>query len=145
MDRVAIWDDFGIRFEYPMDWDLDVAEDGPRVSISLQATEAPAFAMIAIDEEGPDPQALADEALTAMRDEYPDLDAITIAEPIDDQPAVGYDLEFLSLDMASSCLIRGFRTPRRSVLVFAQWTDLDDDQVAVQVRALLRSLEETDR
>ncbi len=140
----AIFDELGIRFEYPTEWELDVSEDGPRVSITLQATGEPAFALVALDADTPEPGALVEEALAAMREEYPALDAQEAQEVVDGHTSIGYDLEFLSLDMASSCVIRGFRTPRRTVLVFAQWTDLDDDRASLYVKGLVRTLVETD-
>jgi hypothetical protein len=87
---------------------------------------------------------LADEALGAMREEYPDLDARDAVETIDGHNAVGHDLEFLALDLPNSCVIRAFRSPRRSVLVFCQWSDLDDDEMGPMMAMLRRSLEETD-
>lgn len=140
--RLAWFDDFGIRFEYPMGWELDVQEDGPRQVISLQAPEAPAFLMITLDQECPPPAELADEALDAMQTEYPDLEARPVLEVIHGNRAIGHDLDFFSLDLASSCVIRCFRTPRRTVLVFAQWSN--DDEAEERIAALRRTLEETD-
>ena len=144
MSLVTRWDDHGVRFDYPAGWELDANEDHPRVSITLQASQEPAFALITFDAEGPDPREMVDEALAAMTAEYPTLDRKPTEEPIGGHPAVGYDLEFLSLDMTSFCMIRGFRTPRRTVLLFAQWSELDDDTIATQFRELVRSLQETD-
>jgi hypothetical protein len=141
---VAIFDDYGVRFEYPDSWELDVADDGTRTTLSLQAPEAPAFVMIALDEDRPEPAEIADEALEAMRAEYPDLEAAPTLETIDGHRAIGHDLEFFSLDMTSSCVIRSFRTKRRTVLIFAQWSSLDDDAAESQIRALRATLEETD-
>jgi hypothetical protein len=140
----AIFDDYGIRFEYPEDWELDVADDGTRTTVSLQAPEAPAFVMVAIDEDRPGPADLADEALEAMRTEYPDLEAAPALETIDGHRAIGHDLEFFSLDMTGSCVIRSFRTDRRTVLIFAQWSALDDESAEPKIRALRATLEETD-
>lgn len=141
---VSIFDDYGIRFEYPNEWELDVADDGTRTTVSLQAPDAPAFVMVSLDEDRPAPAELADEALEAMRAEYPDLDASPALETIDGHRAIGHDLEFFSLDMASSCAIRCFRTRRRTILVFAQWSSLDDDAAEGQIRGLRATLEETD-
>lgn len=141
---VAFFDEFGIRFEYPIDWELEVDDDGTRQVISLQSPENPAFLMVTLDEDRPPPAEVADEALAAMQAEYPDLEARPVLEVLDGHRAVGHDLDFFSLDLASSCAIRCFRTPRRTVLIFAQWTDVDDDEAEAQIRALRRSLEETD-
>jgi len=142
----SVYDDHGIRFEYPMDWELDVTEDGERATVAVQAPSGLAFAMVTIDEDRPAPADLADEALAALRDEYPTLDAVPALETIDGHRAIGHDVEFISLDVPNACVIRCYRTPRRTVLVFAQWSDLDaeDEEPEAHARALCRSLEETD-
>jgi hypothetical protein len=140
----GIFDDRGVRFEYPADWELEVTDDGPRTTVALQSPGGLAFAMVTLDETRPAPAELADEALAAMRDEYPGLDAAPALETIDGHRAVGHDLEFFSLDLVHSCAIRCFRTPRRTVLVFGQWSDLDGDDPEARLRAVRGSLEETD-
>ena len=55
----------------------------------------------------------------------------------------GKHIEFISLDVPNTCAIRCFRTPRRTVLVFAQWSELEADDPETQIRAVLRSLSET--
>ncbi len=140
----AIYDDHGIRFEYPADWSVEVPEDGPRKTVALQSPSGLAFALVTLDEEGLTPAEMADEALAAMREEYPTMDVAPGRETLGGHPAIGHDLEFLSLDVPNSCVIRAFGTPRRCVLVFAQWSDLDDQDPEGQVNALRRSLEVTD-
>lgn len=140
----GIFDDYGIRFEYPDVWEIDVADDGTRTTVSLQAPEAPAFVMVALDTDRPAPAEMADEALLAMKAEYPDLEAAPALETINGHRAIGHDLEFFSLDMTGACVIRSFRTERRTVLIFAQWSCLDDDTADQQIRALRATLEETD-
>ncbi len=140
----AVFDDHGIRFDYPHDWEIEADDDGPRTTVTLQSSAGPAFALVTVDESRPDPSEMADEALAALRDEYPTLDAEPASEMIDGHPAVGHDAEFISLDMTNTCAIRCFRTPRRTVFVLSQWSDLEEDDPGARLEALRRSLEETD-
>ena len=140
----GIYDDNGIRFRYPEDWELEVTDDGPRTTVAVQSPGGLAFALVTLDEDRPAPAELADEALAAMRDEYPQLDASPALETIDGHRAVGHDLEFISLDLVNSCAIRCYRTPRRTVLVFSQWSDREGDDAEPLLRAVRGSLEETD-
>ena len=140
----AEFDEFGVRFRYPAGWEVEVSEDGPRATVALQSPSGPAFVMVTLDEEGPPPAELADEALAAMREEYPTLEVVPALETIDGHPAIGHDLEFISLDVPNTCAIRCFRTPRRTVLIFAQWSDIEAEDPELQIRALIRSLGETD-
>jgi hypothetical protein len=138
------FDDRGVLFRYPDGWELDVTDDGPLTTISLHSTTGPAFALVTLDDSRPDPSEVVDQALDVMREEYPDLDATPARETIDGHKAVGHDVEFFSLDMTSACAIRCFRTDRRTVLLFGQWSDVEGDEAGDAVADLRRSFEETD-
>ena len=141
----GIFDSHGIRFEYPGEWDLDVTDDGPRITASVQSPGGLAFALVTVDEDRPAPAELADEALAALKDEYPTLDASPALETIDGHKAVGHDVEFISLDLNNACVIRAFRTPRRTVFLLGQWSDdIEGEEAETALKALRRSLEETD-
>jgi hypothetical protein len=141
----AIYDDHGIRFEYPSDWELDETVDGPRITVSAQSPSGLAFALVTVDDDRPAPSDLIDEALAALKDEYPTLEAFPAVETIDGHKAVGHDLEFISLDLNNAGAIRGFRTPRRTIFILAQWSDdLEGEEAESALKVLRRSLEETD-
>jgi hypothetical protein len=112
--------------------------------VAVQSPGGLAFALVTLDEDRPAPAELADEALAAMRDEYPQLDASPALETIDGHRAVGHDLEFISLDLVNSCAIRCYRTPRRTVLVFASGRTSRGTTPRPLLRAVRGSLEETD-
>ena len=139
-----VYDDHGVRFEYPSTWELDVTEDGGVTTAAVHAPDGLAFALVTVDESRPEPVEIAEQALAAMREEYPTLEAVPALETIAGCRAVGHDVEFISLDMTNACAIRCFRTGRRTVLVFGQWSDLEDEDAADEIRAVRASLEETD-
>ena len=101
-----------------------------------------AFALVTTDESCPDPADVADEALEAMREEYPDLDAVPAMETINGHHATGHDVEFFALDMTNAARIRCFRTPQRTVLVFGQWSDLGEADLPDQIRRVFSSIED---
>ncbi len=138
------YEDHGVRFEYPSNWNVEVTEDGPETTIDVQHPEGLAFALLRTDEARPDPAALADEALAAMREEYSDLEAVPVIETLREHVATGYDVNFFSLDIANGARIRCFRSPRRTVLVFGQWSDLGEEDLSGLVRGVFRSLEEVE-
>jgi hypothetical protein len=140
----GIYDDHGIRFEYPSDWSAEEADDGTVTTVSVQSPSGLAFALVSIDDSRPDPSEIADQALGAMRDEYPGLDVSPALETLGSHHAVGHDIEFISLDLTNTCTIRCFRTPRRTVMVFGQWSDSEGENAELVLRAVRHSLEETD-
>jgi hypothetical protein len=141
---VNFYDDNGIRFEYPDDWEIEDSQEGPVTTIALQSSEGPAFAIITVDDTMPTIEEVSEAAVEALRDEYPALDATPVSETFAGFPGIGYDIEFISLDMTNACSTRCVRTPRRTILVFGQWSDLEGDEPGDVVRAIRRSLAETD-
>jgi hypothetical protein len=139
-----VYEDHGVRFEYPSDWELEVTDDGEVTTVDVQHPNGIAFLLVRIDESCPDPALIADSALEAMREEYPDLDAVPVVETLDEHRATGHDVDFFSLDISNSACIRCFDTPRRTVLVFGQWSDLGEENLPELVDGMLRSLEETE-
>ena len=142
--NLAIYDDRGLRFEYPDDWELDVTEDGTRTTVSVQAPSGLAFALVTTDELDADPDELVAEGLAALKAEYPTLTADPAEESIAGHLGVGHEIEFVSLDFAVTCVLQGVRTARRTLFVMTQSSDLESDDADDDLRDLRRSIEETD-
>ncbi|MFI5459270.1 MAG: hypothetical protein ACHRXM_27920 [Isosphaerales bacterium] len=140
----GVYEDHGVRFEYPSDWELEVTDLGEVTTVDVQHPAGIAFLLVRTDLSCPDPDGVADSALEAMREEYPDLDAIPVEETFDEYRATGHDVEFFSLDISNAACIRCFQTPRRTVLVFGQWSDLGEENLPEVVGGMIRSLEETE-
>jgi hypothetical protein len=138
------FDDHGVRFRYPESWEVEADSDDSETSITLTAPDGLAFALLRLNDERPDPRETASEALAAIQAEYPALEATAVAETIDGQDALGFDAEFFSLDVVNGCVIRCFQTARRTILLFGQWTETDDEEPGDSIRSLARSIEETD-
>lgn len=137
------FDNHGLRFEYPSEWEIEVSDHGPVVTVAVQEPGGLGFALITTDESCPDPSEVADAALEAMREEYPDLDASPAAESLNDQPSTGHDVEFFALDVTNAASIRCFRTPKRTVLAFGQWSDAGQAELPSQIRGVFESIVET--
>lgn len=142
--NVQIYDEDGVRFEYPPHWELEVTDMDEVRTVAVQDPDGLAFALITSDESRPDPAEVAESALDAMRDEYADLESTPVLETIGDHAATGHDLEFFALDMTNAALIRCFRTSRRTVLAFGQWSDLGPDELADLVRGVVHSIAEAE-
>lgn len=142
--NLAIYDDRGVRFEHPDDWEVEVTEDGTRTTVSVGAPSGLAFALVTLDEGDADPDELVAEALAALKAEYPTLAAEPAEEEIAGHPAAGHDVEFVSLDLSVACALRGVRTANRTIFILTQWSDLEPDESDDALRLLRRSFEETD-
>lgn len=140
----GFFDDRGIRFSYPDGWRIEVTDEGAVTTVALHALDGPSFALVQLDGDCTDPSEVAEGAMEAMREEYPALDATPANETIRGHAAVGHDVEFFSLDITSTCAIRCFRTDRRTVLLFGQWPDLEEEEALSALHAVRDSFEETD-
>ena len=137
---MKVFDKSGIRFRYPADWTLETEpfENGWTVSLYSPAT---AFLVVTFDRERDDPAELADGGLEAMRDMYPDLEADAVLETIAGQPALGYDIDFFTLDLTNTCWIRALQAPEGCLLLLSQCTDTELATNGTILKAIRASLE----
>jgi hypothetical protein len=142
----AFYEDHGIRFNHSATWEVDESDDGVQTTISVQSPDGLTFALITIDTARPTVAEMLDVALSAMQEEYAELEIVPASELIGGHRAEGYDLEFVSLDLLGGCVLRCFQTARKTVLFFGQWSmvDLDDDAPEETIHAIRRTLRESD-
>ena len=138
-----IYEDHGVRFEYPSDWVVEVTDEDEVTTVDLQHPEGIAFVLVRIDDSCSDPDETSDLALEAMREEYPELDASPVIETHGEHVVTGHDVEFFALDVrqrGQHSLLSHARAGRCSV--FGQWSDLGGEALSDPVRSVFRSLEE---
>lgn len=136
----ARFDDGGVRFRYPENWRLEREDNDTGWTISLQSPGT-AFMMVCLREDLPTPDQLADAALDALREDYPNLEADDCVDNLAGQPAIGHDIRFISLDLTNTCWTRSFYASEGTVLVLCQSNDLELDEHEPVLRAICKSLE----
>jgi hypothetical protein len=139
----AQFDDGGIRFQYPENWRLEREESEAGWTVSLQSPGT-AFMMVCLREDLPTPDQLADAALDALREDYPELEADDCVDNLAGQPAIGHDIRFISLDLTNTCWTRSFYTSEGTILVLCQANDLELEEHEPVLRAICKSLEVDD-
>ena len=137
------FEDSGVRFRYPSSWQFEREETGSGWTVFLQSSGT-AFATITLDMEMPSTNVVAEAALSALRDEYPDLEADECIETLAGQPAIGHDIRFFSLDLTNTCWTRSFASGLGTLLVLCQANDLELEQNEPILRAMCASLEVDD-
>src|SRR5262249_14948941 len=110
----ARFDDGGIRFQYPENWRLEREENDSGWTVSLQSPGT-AFMMVCLREDLPTPDQVAEAALDALREEYPELEADDCVDNLAGQPAIGHDIRFISLDLTNTCWTRSFYSSEGTV------------------------------
>jgi hypothetical protein len=131
----------GIAFLYPENWSLEQVDHETGWTATVQSPDT-AFLTVTFDADVTDNTRLADAALAALREEYPDLEAEPRVETIAGQPSVGHDVRFFSFDLTNTAWIRSFRSEQGSVLVLCQFNDLEEETNEPVLRAICASIEE---
>jgi hypothetical protein len=136
----AVFDETGIRFRYPENWRLEREENETGWTVSVQSPGT-AFLMLCFRDDMPATDDMAETALAALREDYPDLEADDCVDSIAGQPAVGHDIRFFSFDLTNTCWTRCFYSSRGTVLLMCQLNDLESDTSEPVLRAMCASLE----
>jgi len=135
----AVFDKFGIRFQYPENWALERGEIEGGWSVSVESRDT-AFFTLSYHREERDIAALADSALAALRDEYPALEADPALETLAGVPAVGHDVRFISLDLTNTAWIRSLACEDGCVLILCEINDLEWEKNGPVLKAICASL-----
>src|SRR5579864_5379297 len=136
----ARFDENGIRFQYPENWEVDRQETDGGWTVSVQSPGT-AFFMLSYDADMPELELMADTALEALRSEYPGLDSDAAVDSLAGQPAVGHDVRFFSLDLTNTCCLRSFYTDTGTVLMMWQANDLELDRLGPVLKAICASIQ----
>jgi hypothetical protein len=129
-----------IRFQYPADWEIEIEEEEDQMGWTVSvASPDSAFLVIAyrVDEE---PSRLVEAALESLREDFQNLDAQPTMETLNKQPAFGYNIEFITLDLTNTAWLRGVDGPEGGILIMGQMTDQDRPVYEQPLRDILDSL-----
>ncbi|TMQ33765.1 MAG: hypothetical protein E6K70_11330 [Planctomycetota bacterium] len=137
---VAQFEEAGVRFKYPENWRLEREENESGWTVSVHSPET-AFLMLCLREDMPRTDEMAETALEALREEYPDLEAEDCVDSLAGQPAIGHDIRFFSFDLTNTCWTRSFYSTQGTVLLLCQFNDLETDRNEPVLRAICASLE----
>ena len=129
----------GLSFSYPDDWQIEREASPNGWMVSLQSPGT-AFAMISMDRDMPTTEEVALAALEAMKEDYPNLEAESAVDMLAGEMAVGHDLQFFTLDLATSCWTRSFYAPGGTVLVLGQISDIDMETYEPALRVVFASM-----
>ena len=129
----------GIHFSYPESWKLE-CEDGDHGWTVLVQSPETAFMLLSYDTDSPEPEQMAETALEALREDYPDLEVEPQSGSLAKQPAFGHDIRFFSFDLTNTCWTRSAFTPGGTILAMCQLTDEETERYEPLLRAMCASL-----
>jgi hypothetical protein len=134
-----VFEEDGVRFQYPDNWTMTREEADSGWTVSVQSPDT-AFFLIAFDKSMPEVSEVAETVLQTLRADYPDLEAEDALESVANQPALGHDITFFSLDLTNTCRTRSFYSDAGTILLMWQANDLELDAVEPIFKAIRASL-----
>jgi hypothetical protein len=115
----------GIRLEYPGDWVIQTEpNEDSGWTVTINSPDI-AFALISLLPDVSDPEHVANEAVASLLTDYPQLEKQEFSGSVANHPAVGYDIDFFSLDQMAFAAIRVIDTVHGTLLVLLQSTEDD--------------------
>ena len=135
----AVFEQDGIRFQYPENWSLERGEHDSGWSVTVQSRDT-AFLSLSYHTDQSDMAALADSALDAMREEYDELETDPALETLAGLPAIGHDVRFYSLDLTNTAWIRAFACEEGCILILCELNDLELERNGKVLKAICASL-----
>jgi hypothetical protein len=137
----ATFESFGIKFQYPDNWQLDEEElRGGQSAVTVFRPGGTAFWSVAVHNGSAAPARMAQAALDAMRREYEGLEAEPVNETIAGRALIGFDLNFFYLDLTSTATIRSLRVDGITYTVFFQAEDREYSEMRPVFQAMMLSL-----
>jgi hypothetical protein len=137
---MAEFSDGGIRFQYPENWVLERENNDTGWTVSVQSPGT-AFLMVCLREDTPAIDEVADAALAALQEDYPELEFEQCIDSVAGQPAVGHVMRFFSLDLTNTCWTRSFYSSEGTLLVLWQVNDLELEHAEPVLKAICSSFE----
>ena len=137
----SIYNNLGVAFDYPDNWQLveEEIEAWPRV-VSVQTTEN-AFWMLQIHATGK-PRDLAAEALKVMQQEYENIESEVVTEMVEETEFIGFDLQFLLYRIfLIAARIRSFILGDHTLLLLYQGEDREFDKMNTVFHAMADQLD----
>ena len=136
----ALFDQYGICFDFPDNWQVEAdSESGADLSVTVTSPET-AFWSLSRHSGETTASHLVENALEAMREEYPSLECEEAEDEIEEQFMAGYNLSFFYVDLCSTAAIRGFCHEGIAYLLIYQAEDRELARVEPVFRAITTSL-----
>src|SRR5437870_1704872 len=152
----ATYERSGLYFDYPESWLLEEGGQDEETDDAGEAAEpreerdeptsvtvhspGGAFWTVLKYRGATDPRRYLEASLSAMREEYDDLDVTPAEESLHGHRLTGYDLNFFYLDLTNTAHIRGVKTLGATLLILCQADDREWEQIEDVFEAMTSSL-----
>ena len=122
-----VFEQHGVRFEYPDDWILHEESSPGEVSITVNSPET-SFWSLTLLFDRPDPYRVVETVLDTLREEYSEIDVYSSEEQLGDSRTVARDVDFVCHELIGSAFVRAAVAPGFTLLVLYQGADFELDE-----------------
>jgi hypothetical protein len=121
-----LFNEFGISFEYPADWELskEVDETNGEIQVGVSGEDS-SFWLISLFFAEIPAEELLEQSVKVFRDEYSELDIYEVKTNLAGKECQGCDIEFVCSELINSAYLRVFKTELFTAFVLYQGTDQD--------------------
>ena len=114
------YDKHDIYFAYPENWTLEQSDMGTASGMVQLTNDSGAFWLMKIHPFGTNPEEIAREALSAMQDEYLDMEFERIDMEMFEKSITGFEIHFFYLDLMNLARVLAFEEDGLTYAVFWQ-------------------------
>ncbi len=130
----------GVSFAYPENWTLDEdSDDEARLSVTVTSPNT-AFWTLLVYNETLDLSHVVEQAVDALKAEYPVLETTEAIDEVAGEPLSGLDANFFYLDLTSTCRVRARHVGGSTYLMMSQAEDREFERVDPVFGAITQSL-----
>ncbi len=129
---------FGLAFDHPENWSVDVDEAEGRQAVTVYAPDGSFWSVTGHAAGGP-PGELAAAVVREMRQQYRELDSEEAEDEVGGHRLHGFDMNFYCLDLTNTAQVRTLETPGAIYLFLCQAEDHDWEKDAPVFGAMTAS------
>ncbi len=144
---MAEFQQHGIRFSYPEDWEIVDEHNGQAHTVTVSSPETSFWCVSVFDQLEPANSVLL-AAIEAYQEEYDDVDAYPVdveeTEAALLSQAIAWDVEFVCLELVNTVRLRAIEADSKTILVLYQGTDHELESTLPLLERMTESLTLTD-
>ena len=139
-DLLSDYENHGVRFRYPADWELSEQSSEEETSISVQSDGTSCWTIVLLSSR-PDPDDVLESVVAAFEQDYEDVEVLSHVGSVCGLPTLGRDLDFVCYDLLNCAILRAFQTSEKTVFVLYQGTDHELVSTRSQLESITASLQ----
>lgn len=124
-----LFDQFGITFEYPDNWSIDIDSDDVGSSSATVQSPDGAFWNLSAYRSGTKPKDMVQVVLSQMQKEYQDIDVEEVCDTVSGFQLSGLDFNFYCLDLTNTAQVRAVEHFEATYIIFCQAEDREWESV----------------